>query len=174
MIVASRWEEIDSHRERVSKRRKFEIDCDWSRIRFPVSLKDIKKFEATNGISINLLTTEGKEIYICRKGENYDRSINLMILNGHYFAIKSLSRLLSRNNTKHKGKEYFCMNCLQGFHQEISRDEHRNYCLDNEAVKVEMPHKQPRVEFCDGQYQLTFPEFHFETEAKVDFPSACI
>ena len=22
--------------------------------------------------------------------------------------------------------------------------------------------------------QLTFPEFHFETEAKVDFPSACI
>ena len=25
-------------------------------------------------------------------------------------------------------------------------------------------------------YQLTFriPEFHFETEAKVDFPSACI
>ena len=23
-------------------------------------------------------------------------------------------------------------------------------------------------------YELTFPEFHFETEAKVDFPSACI
>ena len=22
--------------------------------------------------------------------------------------------------------------------------------------------------------KLTFPEFHFETEAKVDFPSACI
>ena len=22
--------------------------------------------------------------------------------------------------------------------------------------------------------QLTFPEFHFEIEAKVDFPSACI
>ena len=22
--------------------------------------------------------------------------------------------------------------------------------------------------------QLTFPEFHFETETKVDFPSACI
>ena len=49
------------------------------------------------------------------------------------------------------------MNCLHGFHQEISRDEHRNYCLDNEAVKVEMPHKQPRVEFCDGQYQFKVP-----------------
>ena len=26
----------------------------------------------------------------------------------------------------------------------------------------------------DILYELTFPEFHFETEAKVDFPSACI
>ena len=24
------------------------------------------------------------------------------------------------------------------------------------------------------EQELTFPEFHFETEAKVDFPSACI
>ena len=31
-------------------------------------------------------------------------------------------------------------------------------------------HKNKREDFT----QLTFPEFHFETEAKVDFPSACI
>ena len=46
------------------------------------------------------------------------------------------------------------MNCLQGFERVITRDEHRNYCLDNESVKVEMPHKNPRVEFCDGQNQF--------------------
>ena len=80
-----------------------------------------------------------------------------MILNGHYVAIKSLSRLLSSKNSKHKGKEYFCMNCLQGFQQEISRDKHRNYCLDNESVKVEIPHKKQIVEFCDGQYQYKVP-----------------
>ena len=61
VIAASRWEEIDCHPERVSKLRKFEVDYDWSGIKFPVSVKDIKKFEATNGISINLLATEGKE-----------------------------------------------------------------------------------------------------------------
>ena len=77
-----------------------------------------------------------------------------MILNGPYVAIKSLSRLLSSKNSKHKGKEYFCMNCLQEFQQDISRDKHSNYCLDNESVKVEMPRKKPIVEFCDGQYQL--------------------
>ena len=70
-----------------------------------------------------------------------------MILNGHYVAIKSLSRLLSTKSTKHKGKEYYRMKCLQGFQQEISRDKHRNYCLNNESVKVEMPHKKPIVEF---------------------------
>ena len=57
----------------------------------------------------------------------------------HYVTIKSLSRLLSSENTKHKGKEYFCMNCLQGFKEESSRNEQIDYCIDNELVKVEMP-----------------------------------
>ena len=80
-----------------------------------------------------------------------------MITDNHYVTVKSLSRLLSSKNSKHKGKEYFCMNCLQGFQQEISRDEHMRYCLDNETVKVEMPHKKPIVEFCNGQYQFKVP-----------------
>ena len=49
------------------------------------------------------------------------------------------------------------MNCLQGFQQEVSGDEHMRYCLDNETVKVEMPHKRPIVEFCKGQYQFKVP-----------------
>ena len=64
-----------------------------------------------------------------------------MIIDNHYIAIKSLSRLLASENSKHKGKEYFCTNCLQGFHQKIPRNEHMGYCLDNESVKVEMPKK---------------------------------
>ena len=154
VIAALKWEEIDSHPERISKLKKFEKDFDWSGIKFPVSVKDIKGFESKNRMSINLLAIEGKEIYICRKGGNYNRSINLMIINNHYVAIKSLSRLLSNENSKHNGKEYFCTNCLQGFHQKIPRDEHMRYCLDNESVKVEMPHNKPIVEFCDGQYQF--------------------
>ena len=75
----------------------------------------------------------------------------------HYVAIKSLSRLLSSENTKHKGKEYFCKNCLQGFIEEGSRDEHLDCCINNESVKVIMPHKNPRVEFCDSQFQFKVP-----------------
>ena len=72
----------------------------------------------------------------------------------HYVAIKSLIRLLSSQNTKHKGKEYFCMNCLQGFKEESSRDEHLGYCINNESVKVEMPYKNLIVQYSDGQFQF--------------------
>ena len=35
------------------------------------------------------------------------------------------------------------MNCLQGFKEENSRDEHIVCCMNNESVKVEMPQKEP-------------------------------
>ena len=161
VIAASRWEEINNNPERISKLKIFEKDFDWSGIGFPVSVKDIKKFEFRNQISINLLAIEGKQIYICRKGGNYEHIINLMLITEnsrkHYVPIKSLSRLLSSQNTKHKGKEYFCMNCLQGFNEESSRDEHLDYCINNESVKVEMPHKKPIVQYSDGQFQFKVP-----------------
>ena len=72
----------------------------------------------------------------------------------HYTAIKSLSRLLSSSNYKHKHKQYFYNNCLQGFTQELSRDQHYSYCIDNETVRVEMPRKRLTVEFYDGQNQF--------------------
>ena len=108
VIAASRWEVINNNPERISKLKRFEKDFDWSGIEFPVFIKDIKKFEFRNQISINLLAMDSKQIYICRKGGNYERIINLMLITGnnrkHYVAIKSLSRLLSSQNTKHKGK----------------------------------------------------------------------
>ena len=72
-------------------------------------------------------------------------------------AIKSLSRLLSSSNSKHKCKQYFCNNCLQGFSLEVSRDQHRVYCEDNKAVRVEMPCKGKTIEFFDGQNQFKVP-----------------
>ena len=99
VITASRWEEINNNPERISKLKRFEKDFNWSGIGFPVSVKDISKFEFRNRLSINLLGIEGKQIYICRKVGNYKRIINLMIISEshrkHYVAIKSLSRLLS-------------------------------------------------------------------------------
>ena len=108
-----------------------------------------------------MLGLEGKDIYILRNSNRSDREINLLMIseNGinHYTAIKSLSRLLSSSNSKHKRKPYFCNNCLQGFTQEGVRDQHRVYCEDNQTVRVEMPREGATVSFCDGQNQFEVP-----------------
>ena len=75
----------------------------------------------------------------------------------HYVAIKSLKRLLSKQNSKHKESQHFCTNCLQGFAEMKSRDEHYLYCKSNEAVRIEMLKKKPIVEYSDGQYQFKVP-----------------
>ena len=66
--------------------------------------------------------------------------INLMLIMAsnrkHYVAIKSLSRLLSSQNTKHKSKK---------------RPQEMN------TVRTEMPHKRPIVEYSDGQFQFKVP-----------------
>ena len=151
VVAVSWWEDIDSYPERISKLKRFEADFDWSGIGLLVSVKDIKKFKFRNQISINVLPKEDRQIYICREGGNYEHITNLMLITEnnrkHYVAIKSLSRLLSSQNTKHKGTEHFCMNCLQRFKEESSGDEHLDYCINNESVKVEMPHKNPIVIF---------------------------
>ena len=155
--------------QRVSNLRKFTNNYDWSGLKFPVSIENIKDFEMNNDISINVLSVENRDNYICRKGikgftgswgeaPNRGAEINLLLISEggiqHYTAIKSLSRLLSRSNSEHHGKQYFCTNCLQSFTLESSRDEHQVYCENNEAVRVEMLQKGSTIEFCDGQNQF--------------------
>ena len=110
---------------RVSNLRKFTDNYNWSGLEFPVSIKDIGKFETRNNISVNVLA---RDIYIHRKGwRMMGQEINLLTVSEdgiwHYNAIKSLSRLLSSKNSNTKHKQHFCMNCLQGFMQESSRDQ---------------------------------------------------
>ena len=147
--------------QRVSNLRKFMDNYDWSGLEFPVSIKDIEKFETRNNISVNVLVVEGRDVYIHRKGQKMGREINLLMVSEdgiwHYTAIKSLSRLLSSKNSNAKHKQHFCMNCLQGFMQESSRDQHQVYCEDNESVRVEMPKQGSTIEFKDGQNQFRVP-----------------
>ena len=75
----------------------------------------------------------------------------------HYLAIKSLARLLSSQNSKHKESQHFCTSCLQGFPTKKSRNKRHSYCRHNEAVRIEMPVKNSTVEYSDGQYQFKVP-----------------
>ena len=54
--------------QRASNLRKFTDNYDWSGLKFPVSTKDIRKFETRNDVSVNILAVEDRDIYIYRKG----------------------------------------------------------------------------------------------------------
>ena len=169
IIAADKWMDIDFHPERVSNLREFADNYDWSGSEFPVLLKQIGKFEAKNDISVNVLGLEGKDIYILRNSNRSDLEINLLMISedgiNHYTAIKSLSRLLSSSNSKHKRKQHFCTNCLQGFDQEVSRDWHRVFCEGNETVRVEMLSRNT-LKFFHGQNQFKVPfVMYYDLEA---------
>ena len=62
--------------QRVSNLRKFKDNYDWSGLEFPVSIKDIGKFETRNDISVNMLAVEGRDITFTRKaGERVEKLI---------------------------------------------------------------------------------------------------
>ena len=91
-------------------------------IEYPVSLKDLGKFEKKNlSISITVLGNEEKGIYPLRNIDCVDREnkiILLLIEDGgvkHYCLLKSLSRLLDSEVSAHEEKHYFCLRCLNPF-----------------------------------------------------------
>ena len=64
VIAALKWTDINSNPERVSNLRKFAHNYDWSGLRFPVSIKDIEKFENENNVLVNMLAVEDRDTYI--------------------------------------------------------------------------------------------------------------
>ena len=145
----------DNHPERVDKELKLkENTLNMDGIEYPVSLKDIDKFEKQNPtISITVFGYKEKEVHPLRNSNNIDREHNIRIMliekDGvlHYCLVKNLSRLLSSQVSKHKEKSYFCDRCLNPFWCEQSLNKHLEYCSNHEAVKIEMPKKGDILKF---------------------------
>ena len=123
-------------------------------IEYPVSLKDIDKFEKQNpSIFITVFRYEDKSVYVLRNSENMNREHNVILLLikeegvNHYCLVKDLSRLLSSQVSKHHGKKYFCMRCLNPFNDQKALDKHEEYCSNHEAVKIIMPKKGTMLRF---------------------------
>ena len=123
-------------------------------IEYPVSLKDLNKFENQNPtISITVLGYERKIVYPLRNSDNTDREHNIILILieeggvNHYCLVKNLSRLLSSQVSNHKEKHHFCLNCLNAFWCEESLNKHLEYCSNHEAVKIEMPKKGDILKF---------------------------
>ena len=148
---------VDVHPERITKELKDQSErLNWSGLKFPVKLDHIMIFQKFNpSISINVFGFE-RDVYPLRlsksKSERSERerseseqTINLLLISDgekqHYCLIKSLSRLLSSQMSKHDHANSFCLNCLNHFPNEEKLKIHEEYCLKNQAIRIEMPEK---------------------------------
>ena len=131
-----------SHPERVDKELKLkENTLNMEGIEYPVSLKDIDKFEEQNpSISIIVYGYKNKKetgVYPLRISKNIDRKhiIRLMLIekNGvkHYTWVKNQSALLASQVSNHKERSYFCDRCLNPFWCEKSLNNHLEYCSNH-------------------------------------------
>ena len=162
----------DDHPERIDEDLKSkEHTLNMEDITYPVDLKDIKRFEKQNlDISISVLGySKDERIYPLRiskftkmKKED-ERKHNIVLLlikngdNSHYCLVKNLSALLSSQVNKHKSKLYFCLNCLNGFDDLEKLDKHKEYCSEEESIKINMPSPGSFIKFKNYLYSERAP-----------------
>ena len=154
---------VDIHPERVSKELKDQSErLDWSGLKFPMKLDNIVIFEKFNpSISINVFGFEGVVYPLRLSKRKNEQTINLLLISDgekqHYCLIKSLSRLLSSQVSGHKESNVFCLNCLNHFPNEEKLKIHEEYCLKNQAIRIEMPEEGSLVTFIHHQRSIKVP-----------------
>ena len=139
----------DKNNERVDKDLKSKEDTlNMEGIEYPVSLKDINRFERQNpDISISVLGYSKEEkvypLKISKINKNCKHQIVLLLIkdgeNSHYCYVKNISALLVSQYNKHKGKREYCFNCFNSFKSSEALKNHLEYCNINECIKINMP-----------------------------------
>ena len=152
-------------------------------IEYPVSLKDISKFEKQNPeISITVLGfNENDKVYPLRSSDHiYNRKHNIILLlierDGvkHYCLVKNSSRLLSKQVSVHKGGTHICFRCLNPFWSHNSLEKHWEYCKNHEAVKINMPEKGTILKFKHHERSEKLPFIIYaDTEALIKEMQNC-
>ena len=140
----------DKNNERIDGDLKSKVDTlGMGDIKYPVSLKDINKFESLNSnIAISVFAyDEDYKIYPLRISDHNNRlhKIKLLLITEedktHYCLIKNMSRLVGSQINKHKEAIFICERCLNDFKTEKSLKAHEEYCNTNECIKINMPEK---------------------------------
>ena len=176
ILAALYYDEIKFHPERPSNYTKWINDLNFDGIDFPVDLKDIDKFENQNPYRINVLGYENKEIYPLRiSNKNCDElTINLLLINdkneeikdeklsedkinNHYVWIKDLSRLLSKQISKHDGKRFICIRCFNCFRLESAFKKHEEICKNIDFIKTLVPKPGTFIEFKNYKKMIKVP-----------------
>ena len=123
---------------------------------YPVDLKAIDRFETQNpNISISVVGYNKNDLVHPIRVSNCtgcEHDIVLLLLkeavkgeNGkieektHYTPVKNMSALIASQKNNHKGSRHICLNCFNNFNSLETLKKHKEYCYENESVKINMP-----------------------------------
>ena len=146
----------NEHAERIDKDLKSKQDTiNMKGIRYPVNFRDIDRFESQNPeISITILGyNKDERVYPLKisRCTGCEHDITLLLLKdgekSHYCLVKNISALLSSQINSNDHKRYFCLNCFNGFNTPDSLNKHKEYCYNNECVKIVMPQQGTFLRF---------------------------
>ena len=162
--------------ERIDKDLKSKQDIiNMKGIRYPVSIKDIERFEDLNpNISISVLGYNKEEKKVCAlqisKHTGCDYDIVLLLLkeevkgeNGeikektHYTLVKNKSALIASQKNNHEHKRHVCLNCFNSFNILESLNKHKEYCYKNKSVIIDMPPQNTYLRFKNFRYSERAP-----------------
>ena len=156
----------DNHPERIDNDLKNKVDTlNMEGIQYPVSLRGIDRFEHLNPeISITVLGYNEEEKVYPLKVSKYtgcEHDIVLLLIKdgekSHYCLVKNISALLSSQINNNNHKRYFCLNCFNSFKSPDSLDKHKEYCYNNECVKISMPPPNTFLRFKNFRYSEKAP-----------------
>ena len=156
----------DNHPERIDNDLKSKVDTlNMQGIQYPVDFRGIDRFESQNPeISITVLGYNKDERVNTLKISKYTGSkhdiVLLLIKDGeksHYCLVKNTSALLTSQINNHKGTSNICLNCMNGFKSKDSLNKHKEYCYNNECVKIVMPPPNTFLKFKNFRYSERAP-----------------
>ena len=184
VTLALNLDNIDNHLEIISKIKPFIDQYNWKDIEFPPTIKDWRKFESNNKISLNILYIphNTKNIQVAYRSKNnlaYDKQIILlMITNGekwHYFTVKNLPGLLRGITSNHCG-DIHCLNCFRSYRTKGKLELHKKIWENHDYCKVEMPTKGNNIiKYNHGEKSMKVPfVIYADLECILEKMSTCM
>jgi len=145
---------------------------------FPMSVKDIPRFEAQNrDFAIHVISPDEKDksfsiLYLSPHAHQRRHIITLLLLDHptdnrkkHFVYVKNLSRLVA-DRSRYKGASHVCLSCLQVFSCERVLRNHERHCLVHKPQMITFP--DPDL---PDQCKLSFNRHQYEHEH--DFYLVC-
>lgn len=156
--------------QRVSKYEQYKDELNFDDINFPVTVKDISKFEKQNSeISINVYLWQSDKVVPVRLTKKVKtKHVHLLLIckenkdislpdSYHYCWIKNLSALLGQQISSNCTKKIFCDRCLNHFTALEKLEKHRVACALQNEFKIEMPEEGSKIKFEAHRKQIPVP-----------------